>query len=183
MGRKESNQTNGKCSKISNAFLILVSNKTLIIRGGIHKMLGKIANREDPDQTASSEAVWSGYSLFVPVCLGLFGRQLVFEILEDLLYMYMIFLYLSHCWAAKAQASLHKCTDSSEPLLLAYGSWWWLRPQIKPLISLADYTCLFSRRIVVNYKLKYVHEVLVNCLFKLAQEKVWLGELTFPPWP
>ena len=28
---------------------------------------------------------------------------------------------------------------------------------------------------------QYVHEVLVNCLFKLAQEKVWLGELTFPP--
>ena len=26
-----------------------------------------------------------------------------------------------------------------------------------------------------------VHEVLVNCLFKLAQEKVWLGELTVPP--
>ena len=25
-----------------------------------------------------------------------------------------------------------------------------------------------------------VHEVLVNCLFKLAQEKVWLGELTVP---
>ena len=30
------------------------------------------------------------------------------------------------------------------------------------------------------YKRKYVHEVLVNCLFKLAQEKVWLGELTVP---
>ena len=28
-----------------------------------------------------------------------------------------------------------------------------------------------------------VHEVLVNGLFKLAQEKVWLGELTVPPWP
>ena len=28
---------------------------------------------------------------------------------------------------------------------------------------------------------KYVHEVLVNCLFKLAYEKVWLGELTVPP--
>ena len=28
---------------------------------------------------------------------------------------------------------------------------------------------------------KYVHEVLVNCLFKLAQEKVWLGELTVRP--
>ena len=28
---------------------------------------------------------------------------------------------------------------------------------------------------------KDVHEVLVNCLFKLAQEKVWLGELTVLP--
>ena len=28
-----------------------------------------------------------------------------------------------------------------------------------------------SRRIVVSYKRKYVHKVLVNCLFKLAQEK------------
>ena len=27
------------------------------------------------------------------------------------------------------------------------------------------------RRVVVSYKRKYVHEVLVNCLFKLAQEK------------
>ena len=38
-----------------------------------------------------------------------------------------------------------------------------------------------SRRVVVSYKRKYVQEVLVNCLFKLAQEKVWLGELTVPP--
>ena len=30
----------------------------------IHKMLVRIANREDPDQTASSEAVWSGTALF-----------------------------------------------------------------------------------------------------------------------
>ena len=28
-----------------------------------------------------------------------------------------------------------------------------------------------SRRVVVSYKRKYVHEVLVNCLVKLAQEK------------
>ena len=32
-----------------------------------------------------------------------------------------------------------------------------------------------SRRIDVSYKRKYVHEVLVNHLVKLAQEKVWLG--------
>ena len=38
-----------------------------------------------------------------------------------------------------------------------------------------------SRRVVVSYKRKYVHKVLVNCLFKLAQEKEWLGELTPPP--
>ena len=30
-------------------------------------------------------------------------------------------------------------------------------------------------------KAKVVHKVLVNCLFKLAQEKVWLGELTVLP--
>ena len=34
------------------------------------------------------------------------------------------------------------------------------------------------RRVVVNYKRKDVHELLVNCLFKLAQEKVWVCELS-----
>ena len=32
-----------------------------------------------------------------------------------------------------------------------------------------------SRRFGVSYKRKYVSEVLVNSLVKLAQEKVWLG--------
>ena len=40
-----------------------------------------------------------------------------------------------------------------------------------------------SRTVVVSFKRKYVNEVLVNCLFKLAQERVWLGELTVPPGP
>ena len=40
-----------------------------------------------------------------------------------------------------------------------------------------------SRRVVVNYKRKYGHELLVNHLFKPAQEKVWLGELTVLPRP
>ena len=35
-------------------------------------------------------------------------------------------------------------------------------------------------RMVVSYERKYVHEVLVNSLYKLAQEKVWLSELTVP---
>ena len=39
---------------------------------------------------------------------------------------------------------------------------------------------IHSRRVVVSYKRKDVHELLVNLLFKPAQEKVWLGELTVP---
>ena len=60
--------------------------KMLVFRAGTHKMLVKIANREEPDQTASSEARLLIFrnSLICTVCLGLFGRQLVFEILEHL---------------------------------------------------------------------------------------------------
>ena len=47
----------GKCSKVLNTFLYLSSNKMLGIRARIHKMCVRIANREDPGQTASSEAV------------------------------------------------------------------------------------------------------------------------------
>ena len=43
------------------------------------------------------------------------------------------------------------------------------------ILSSAD-----SRRVVVNYKLKYVHEVVVICLVKVVQEKVLFGELTIP---
>ena len=55
----------GKCSKISNTFLFQFSNKMLVFRAGIQTMDIRIANREDPDQTASSEAVWYGSALFV----------------------------------------------------------------------------------------------------------------------
>ena len=44
-------------------------------------MLVRIANREDPDQTASlrSSLIW-----VCTVCLGLIGRRLAFGILEHL---------------------------------------------------------------------------------------------------
>ena len=35
------------------------------------------------------------------------------------------------------------------------------------------------KKVVVSCERKYVHEVLVTRLLKLAKEKVWLGELTF----
>ena len=37
--------------------LFLFSNEMLVLRAGSHKMLVRIVNRLDPDQTASSEAV------------------------------------------------------------------------------------------------------------------------------
>ena len=41
------------------------SNKMLALTAGVHKKLVGIANREDPDQTVSSEAVWFGSALSV----------------------------------------------------------------------------------------------------------------------
>ena len=46
--------------------------------------------------------------------------------------------------------------------------------------SFSSLPLIYSRRVVVSYKRKYVHELLVKCLFKLVQEKVWLGELIVP---
>ena len=39
---------------------------------------------------------------------------------------------------------------------------------------------IYSKRVVVSYKRKYVHKLLVNHLLKPAQEKVRLSELTVP---
>ena len=46
-------------------FLNFLLNKILVIRAGIHKMHIRIANRKDPDQTASM--IW-----VCAVCLDLF---------------------------------------------------------------------------------------------------------------
>ena len=62
-------------------YLFLLSNKMLAIRVGIYKMLVRIANSEDPDETASSDTA----DLGLHCCLDIFGRQLVMEILEHLL--------------------------------------------------------------------------------------------------
>ena len=43
--------------KFQTLFLFCSQIKSWVIKAGIHKMLVRIANREDPDQTASSEAV------------------------------------------------------------------------------------------------------------------------------
>ena len=43
------------------------------------------------------------------------------------------------------------------------------------LRSFSSLPLIHSRRIVVSYKRKFVHELLVNRLFKPAQEKMWIG--------
>ena len=53
----------GKYSKLWPLFLFI--NKMLVIKARIHIMLLRITNKENPDQTASSAAVWSGSVLFV----------------------------------------------------------------------------------------------------------------------
>ena len=47
---------NGKFSEILNTFLFLFSNNMLVFGAEFHKMLVRIANSEDPDQTAFSKA-------------------------------------------------------------------------------------------------------------------------------
>ena len=47
----------GICSKIFNTLLFMFSNKMLVSRAGIHKTGVRVANRKNPDQTASSESV------------------------------------------------------------------------------------------------------------------------------
>ena len=77
-----------KCSKIWNTLFFLFSNKL----AGMHKMVVRIANREDPDQTASSEAVCSESALFVKV---LFGRQANFRTVNVLKFRRTLFSFCS----------------------------------------------------------------------------------------
>ena len=59
----------------------------------------------------------------------------------------MRFWYLSHCPATKAQTSLHKCTDSPEPTLLACTEYRYslrLRPTFKPLAWLDTSALMFK---------------------------------------
>ena len=69
----------GESYKIFNTFLFLFSNEILVFRTGIHKMLVRIENREDPDQTLKKQS-----DLGLPCLSSLFSRQLVFKIVITL---------------------------------------------------------------------------------------------------
>ena len=62
---REEEGKHGKCSKISNTFLFLFSNKILVFMAEIHKILVRIANREDTDLGLSclSTPFWQATSV------------------------------------------------------------------------------------------------------------------------
>ena len=60
-------------------FSLFFLNKMLVFSDGTHQMLVRIANREDPDHAAPTEAVWSGSVLSVyarPEFLGVIDEPL-----------------------------------------------------------------------------------------------------------
>ena len=85
----------GKCSYISNTLPFLFSKIIMAIRAGIHKILLRIPNREDPDQSASSEEVKKQSDLVLsclskPFFFG--GGGVVFEILQCLPHAIVLFV-------------------------------------------------------------------------------------------
>ena len=57
LSRSEKESTENVLKFLTLFFLLANTCKMLVFRTGIHKVLVEIVNREDPDQTASSEAV------------------------------------------------------------------------------------------------------------------------------
>ena len=49
------------CGMVHALFVSLFSNKILAVMVVIHKLLVRIANRDDPDQIAFSEAVYGNF--------------------------------------------------------------------------------------------------------------------------
>ena len=70
----------GKCSKISNTFLFLFLIKMLVFTACIHKMLVRVANREDPDQTVLKKQS----DLGLPCLSRPFWQAISVQILEHL---------------------------------------------------------------------------------------------------
>ena len=131
---------------------------------------------------------------FVRYCSHIwYTTRCAFMYWGEVMAQFIRFWYLTHMEAAEAQTSLHQCVVSSEPSLLAHTNqehrWMgpvaqsvasqtadaWVWSWYSPILSLnfcghsppsAD-----SRRVVVSYKQKYVHQVLVHSLVKLAQEQ------------
>ena len=69
-----------KCSTISNTFLFLFSNKIMVIKAGLHKLLDRIAT----GKTLIRLLIQKQSDLVLPFLYRHFCRQLVFKVLEHL---------------------------------------------------------------------------------------------------
>ena len=120
------NKAYSKCSNVLNTFFLLFSNKMLVVRAGIHKMLVRTSKQGRPwsDCFFRSSLIW-----VCTDCLGIFGRQLVSNFLQNLLYLCemapVIYRYQQMAWVRLLIRAV-----SSMPLLFALtedGSRWrWL---------------------------------------------------------
>ena len=87
--------------------LFLNSNKMLVIRAGVHKMLVRLVNREYPGH------------LCLIGCQGFCGRQLLSEILEYLLQLIMNIFHVEHSGIGLGIEGL-LVPDSPQAELLCY---------------------------------------------------------------
>ena len=137
-------------------------------------------------------------TLFSKVCFTPFVylvRMLCFINLLFCIFLFAYFIFCGYCLAHINQQLPGRVAQSVT--CLATDSCLTADPGVASLILVRSHTfveimklflgsfsylpLIYSRRVVVSYKRKYVHELLVNCLFKPVQEKLWLGELTIPP--
>ena len=70
------------------------------------------------------------------------------------------------------------CLTADPGVASSIPAWYHTFMEIDHEIISTSLPLIYSRRVVVSYKRKYVHKLLVNRLLKPAQEKVWLSELT-----
>ena len=104
-----------------NTFPFLILSKMLVIWAIIHKMLGRQANREVPDQTASA----SDLGL---LCLSrpfAIGWQIVFKILKHSYHRHLIFMPPKELWEAYSnrtvRTSVPLCVRCISPILFEVG--------------------------------------------------------------
>ena len=80
-------QQYGKCPKILNTLFHTFFTKIFLFMQLFLKIVSGMANSIDPDQTAPSEAVWSGSTLFAYAILS---EILVYEITRHLPHMFLL---------------------------------------------------------------------------------------------
>ena len=94
-------------------------------------------------------------------------QQLVTFIIVD----HFGLIHLRNIPGSEAQALMCLSTDSGVASLILARSHTFMEICHEIISTAILLPSPDSRRVVVSYKRKYVHEVLVNCLVKLAQKK------------